>query len=63
MDLTQIQSEINSVSNSTELENIRVKYLGRNGLINQEFQQIKNAPNPREFGQQLNQFKQKIDIN
>lgn len=60
MDLKQIQLEINSATNSLELENIRIKYLGRNGLINQEFQNIKNSPNPREFGQLLNQLK--IDV-
>lgn len=61
MDLNQIQSEINSITTATELENLRIKYLGRSGLLNQEFQNIKNSPNPRELGQQLNQLKVKIE--
>lgn len=61
MDLNQIKSEINSTTSSTELEAIRIKYLGRAGLINTEFSKIKSASDPRAFGQQLNQFKNDLE--
>lgn len=57
MDINIIKNEINNCQSSTDLENIRIKYLGRSGLINQEFEKIKTAENPKEFGQQLNQLK------
>ena len=61
MDLNKIQSEINSITTAAELDNLRIKYLGRNGQINQEFQNIKNSPNPRQLGQDLNQLKKEIE--
>jgi len=61
MNLDQIKSEINNCQTSIDLENIRIKYLGRTGLINAEFSKIKNAPNPKEFGQQLNQLKADVE--
>lgn len=61
MDLNKIQSEINLITTATELDNLRIKYLGRNGQINQEFQNIKNSPNPRQLGQDLNQLKKEIE--
>jgi len=50
MKLEKIKLEINSCSTSTDLENIRIKYLGRSGLINAEFAKIKSAPDPKTFG-------------
>ncbi|MCX6726285.1 MAG: phenylalanine--tRNA ligase subunit alpha [Candidatus Shapirobacteria bacterium] len=61
MDLNQINKEINNCQTNTELEEIRVKYLGRLGLINQEFSKIKTAANPKAFGQQLNQLKTEVE--
>lgn len=64
MDLTKIlaaaKNKIDSAETSAELELVRVELLGRSGLINKLFSEIKSAPNPREYGQQLNQLK--IDI-
>ena len=66
MDLNQIlidsKNKINSAETSVELEKIRVELLGRTGLINELFSGIKNAPNPREYGQQLNKLKKNIEI-
>lgn len=51
-------SEINSAS---DLEQLRIEILGRNGEINKLFSQIKAATNPREYGQQLNQLKNELE--
>ena len=61
MDLKSIESEIKNCQDQTQLENTRIKYLGRLGLLNQEFTKIKTAPNPKEYGQQLNQLKKQIE--
>ncbi|MFA6008178.1 MAG: phenylalanine--tRNA ligase subunit alpha [Candidatus Shapirobacteria bacterium] len=65
MDLNKIledsQNKINSTETSAELESIRIELLGRTGLINKLFADIKTAPNPREFGQELNQLKNEIE--
>jgi len=65
MDLNQIiidsKSKIDLATNLAELENIRIKLLGRSGLINKLFSDIKTAENPREYGQQLNQIKNDIE--
>jgi len=54
-------ARINSVTTDTELEQIRIEILGRNGEINKLFSEIKNAANPREYGQQLNQLKNELE--
>ena len=65
MDLNKIledsQKKVNSAVNSAELESIRVELLGRNGLVNQLFTDIKKSSNPREYGQQLNQLKTALE--
>jgi phenylalanyl-tRNA synthetase alpha chain len=61
MDLTIIKQEIDSCLTDIDLENVRIKYLGRNGLLNQEFTKIKSSLNPKENGQQLNQLKSEIE--
>ncbi len=65
MDLKKILEEsknkINSASGSAELELVRIELLGRHGLINKLFSEIKTASNPQEYGQQLNQLKNSLD--
>jgi phenylalanyl-tRNA synthetase alpha chain len=61
MDLNQIKNKISSISNSFELEKVRIDLLGRQGLINKLFSEIKNSPNPKESGQILNQLKRDIE--
>ena len=61
MDLNTIKSEIDNCLSGADLENIRIKYLGRSGLINQEFSKIKSATDPKAFGQQLNQLKTDVE--
>jgi len=61
MDLNTIKIEIDNCNSNPELENVRIKYLGRSGLINQEFSKIKSASNPKEFGASLNQLKTDVE--
>ena len=48
-------------STAEELENFRVKYLGKKGVLNELFEEFKKAPaeSKREIGQRLNQLKNK----
>ncbi len=43
-----------------ELENFRIKFLGKKGILNQLFAEFKNVPNEEKklFGQKINQLKQ-----
>lgn len=59
--LNQIKKEIENSKSITDLENIRIKYLGRSGIINDLFSKIKSAPDPKELGQQLNRLKTDIE--
>jgi phenylalanyl-tRNA synthetase alpha chain len=54
-------SEINKVLNLDELEKIRVKLLGKNGIITQKFKELKSvAPEKRkEVAKELNELKEK----
>ena len=61
MKLEEIKIEINSCQTASDLENIRIKYLGRTGLINQEFSKIKSASDPKQFGIDLNTLKNSIE--
>ena len=66
MNLNQIliesKNKINSANTSAELENIRIELLGRSGLINQLFSEIRKAENPHKYGQQLNKLKKEVEI-
>ncbi len=65
MDLNKIledsKNKIDSASTSAKLESIRIELLGRSGLINKLFSEIKTTSDPREYGQQLNQLKKEIE--
>jgi len=65
MDLDNIKlnyvSKINKAENSAELEAIRIELLGRNGLINKLFSEIKSTENPKEYGAQLNSLKNDLE--
>ncbi len=65
MDLNKLKidytDKINNTENSAELELIRIELLGRNGLINKLFSEIKNADNPKEYGAQLNSLKNDLE--
>ncbi|WP_424987673.1 phenylalanine--tRNA ligase subunit alpha [Flagellimonas alvinocaridis] len=46
-------------TSTEEIENFRIKYLGKKGLLNSFFAEFKNVPNEekKEFGQVINQLK------
>ena len=48
-----------SSTSKDEIENFRIKYLGKKGLLNDFFAEFKNVPNEqkKEFGQVINQLK------
>ncbi|MCK9279103.1 MAG: phenylalanine--tRNA ligase subunit alpha [Melioribacteraceae bacterium] len=57
--------ELNIVKNSKDLENIRIKFLGRNGLLSQLFEDFKSLPKEEKpkFGQTLNVLKNDLQNN
>lgn len=58
----QFQSELAAVQHSKEVENLKVKYLGKKGPIQDLMQYLRNTP-PEErpyLGQQINQLKEEI---
>ena len=57
MNLDRIKKQIANITTAAELEKIRVELLGRNGLLNKLFSEIKTAPNPKQYGATLNQQK------
>ena len=65
MDLKQIKKQFEDkialVKTDTDLEKIRIEILGRNGLINKLFSDIKNQPDPKFYGQQLNLLKTDLE--
>jgi phenylalanyl-tRNA synthetase alpha chain len=67
MNLTKIlnsaQKEIKEAKSSSQLEKIRIKLLGRKGLINQQFGKINKLPieEKKALGQKLNLAKEKLE--
>ncbi|MEK7527820.1 MAG: phenylalanine--tRNA ligase subunit alpha [Patescibacteria group bacterium] len=61
MNLDRIKKQIANITTAAELEKIRVELLGRNGLLNKLFSEIKTAPNPKQYGATLNQQKKEIE--
>lgn len=59
----QFQKELNNIANLNQLETLRIKYLGKNGLINQLLKKIKDIKSDQKkaYGQQVNQFKKTIE--
>lgn len=60
--LEQLQLELSSIQSSSELETVHIKYLGRNGILNDLFQKMKDMgpEEKKEAGQKLNQLKNKV---
>lgn len=61
--LEQYSEKIKSISNSSDLEKIRIEILGRNGLINDLFSKIKDIlPEDRKnYGIELNKLKNELE--
>jgi len=59
--LNQSKSKISQAKTQADLEKNRIEILGRNGLINKLFSDIKNQSDPKSYGQQLNQLKNTLE--
>ena len=59
----EFDSEINSIENQAQLEELRVKYLGKSGKITAIMPMMKTVPNEqkREIGMLINELKSKIE--
>ena len=51
-----------AINSAEELENFKIKYLGKKGILNDIFGRFKSLPNEekKEIGQILNEFKQAV---
>ncbi|MFH1896350.1 MAG: phenylalanine--tRNA ligase subunit alpha [bacterium] len=60
---TQFEGELKDIKNIKQAEDLRVKYLGKSGLVRQAGQEVKNLkPEERkQFGQELNNLKSEIE--
>ncbi|MEI6532922.1 MAG: phenylalanine--tRNA ligase subunit alpha [Candidatus Roizmanbacteria bacterium] len=60
--IQDLKAKLQNSTTFDELEKIEIDYLGRNGLVNEQFQLMKSiSPDKKkEFGAQLNTFKQKV---
>ena len=52
-----------STTNKDEIEQFRIKYNGKKGILNDIFAQFKNVPNEqkKQFGQKINTLKQAVE--
>ncbi len=55
--------EISEIKDTTELQNLEIQYLGRNGQVNELFKTIKDIPDDqkKKYGAKLNHLKQEIE--
>lgn len=60
---SQAESDLEAVTSQPALEELQIKYMGRNGLVNGLMQEIKNAPadQKKQFGIDLNALKKEIE--
>lgn len=56
---SQFSEHLPNITTAASLEEVEIKYLGRNGLINEALQQIKDVPaeDKKEYGQKVNAIK------
>ncbi len=60
--MDQYLKKIQNTQTLEELEQVRVDLLGRNGQINKLFSELKTHPDPKTYGQELNQLKKSLEI-
>lgn len=62
--LSKLHEELSKVENFSDLENIEIKYLGRNGVINDLMKDLKNTPSEKrgQIGRELNSIKNKVQL-
>ncbi len=61
--LRQVQTELNNAQSLSELNEAQIKYLGRNGVINDLLKDIKNIPadEKKDYGKKVNELKNSIN--
>lgn len=61
--LSKLETELNSVKSLTDLENVQVNYLGRNGTVNQLLKKIGEVPTEerKDYGAKINEIKNTIE--
>lgn len=61
--INQAKKELEAAQESAEIEKIRVKYLGKQGLVTEKLKSLKDIPpeQRKEFGQSINKVKDAID--
>jgi phenylalanyl-tRNA synthetase alpha chain len=61
--LDEYTQKINSAATGTELENLRIEILGRKGILNDLFQNIRNIPSEQRktYGSDLNSLKTELE--
>ena len=59
----KFESDLKGIANSEMLEELRIKYLGRKGLVSQTFAMLSEVPadQKRDFGKNLNLLKNEIE--
>ncbi len=60
--LNMFIKEFKYVNSLSSLEKIKIKYLGRNGIINKKMKLLKKLLNKKEIGKKLNYEKQQISL-
>lgn len=62
--LKEIETEVEQVSSLDQLEEIRVRTLGKKGVLTEQLKLLGTLPadTRREYGQQVNQLKEKINL-
>jgi phenylalanyl-tRNA synthetase alpha chain len=59
----QFETELNEVTNASGLETLRIKYLGRQGIMSNLFLELKNLPQDQKqlLGPAVNQLKKQVE--
>ena len=60
--LSDFNSQISAIENKQQLDDLRVNFLGKKGLVTNLFSQLKNLPNEekKEFGAKINQIRSQV---
>ena len=58
----KFEEELQNVASLANLEDLQIRYLGRNGIINDLLKELKNVPNDqkKDYGMQINKFKSSV---
>ena len=60
----EFNKDLSTISSSSDIENLHIKYLGRNGKINKLFQEMSKltTEEKKSFGKDINTLKKKVEI-